>query len=266
MKRLQFLQLGLLAMATVFTGLTGCQTASQNSKTFAPETVYEMRIYNSPEGKLEDLHNRFRNHTLRLFQKHGIQSVGYWVPVNNTNNQLYFLLAYPSKQARENSWKAFMADPEWQAAMKASEANGKIVSKAENYFLKATDYSPTFKMEQSSTPRVFELRTYVASAGNLHHLDDRFRNHTIRLFEKHGMKNLVYWHVLPGEKGADNMLIYLLSHNSPEAAGASFRAFGQDPDWQTARKASEQKAGGSLTAPGGVRSVFLRPTDYSPLK
>jgi len=81
------------------------------------------------------------------------------------------------------------------------------------------------------------------------------------------MTNVVYWHLMPDEKGADTALIYLLAHDSPEAAKASFGAFGKDPDWQAARKASEEKAGGSLTeAKGGVVSEFLKPTDYSALK
>jgi hypothetical protein len=89
----------------------------------------------------------------------------------------------------------------------------------------------------------------------------------MKLFEKHGMTNVVYWHLLPGQPDADRTLIYLLAHKSPEAAKASFDAFRQDPDWVKARTASEEKAGGSLTEPkGGVVSEFLKPTDYSPLR
>jgi hypothetical protein len=114
---------------------------------------------------------------------------------------------------------------------------------------------------------VFELRTYVATKGNLGNLNDRFKNHTLKLFEKYGMTNVVYWNVLKGEKDADNLLVYLLAHDSKDAAAKSFDAFRKDPDWLAARKASEEKGGGSLTEPkGGVVSEFLVPTDYSPLK
>jgi hypothetical protein len=227
---------------------------------------YELRTYYAEPGKLEELHARFRNHTCALFEKHGISNLGYWVPLDNPENKLLYLLAYPSREAREKSWKEFMADPDWQAAQKASEVNGKLVSKFESSFLAATDYSPEIKAAKSSEPRTFELRTYTAADGKLGALDARFRDHTIRLFSKHGMENLGYWHLMPDQKDADKTLIYLLAHKSKDAAGASFKAFGADPDWVAARKASEEKAGGPLTVQGGVKSLFLAPADYSQTK
>ena len=227
---------------------------------------YEMRIYYAAPGKLEELNARFRNHTCKLFEKHGMVNLGYWMPLDNPENKLIYVLAYPSREARETSWKDFMADPEWQTASKASEVNGKLVSKAESLFFTATDYSPEIKAAKGSEPRTFELRTYTASAGNLGALDARFRDHTIKLFSKHGMENIAYWHLMPDQKDADSTLTYLLAHKSKEAAAASFKAFGGDPDWVAARKASEEKAGGPLTVQGGVKSVFLAPTDYSQTK
>ena len=115
--------------------------------------------------------------------------------------------------------------------------------------------------------RVFELRTYTATEGHLDNLNARFRDHTLKLFEKHDMTNWVYWNYLKGTKGDDAMLVYFLTHASQDAAKKSFGSFGKDPEWVTARKASEEKAGGSLTAAkDGVKSVFLKPTDYSPTK
>lgn len=233
----------------------------------ADTRCYEMRIYHAAPGKLDDLHQRFRNHTLRLFEKHGIQNVGYWVPIqNNEDPRLIFVLSYPDRAAREASWKAFIADPDWQAAAKASEEKGTLVQRVENYFLAATDYSPAIKPEVSAKPRVFELRDYTASTGNLDRLNARFRDHTARLFASHGMHNFGYWTPMKGEAGDDTRLIYLLSHASTDAAKASFAAFGQDPAWKAAREASEKDAGGSLTAPGGVKSTFLVATDYSPTR
>jgi hypothetical protein len=229
---------------------------------------YEMRVYYAAPGKLEDLNARFRNHTCKLFEKHGMVNLGYWVPLDNTENKLVYVLAYPSREARDRSWKAFGADPDWQKAWKDSEKNGKLVAKAESFFMEATDYSPAIKSSGSSPERTFELRTYTASAGNLGALDSRFRDHTVKLFSKHGMQNLAYWHLMPGQKGAENTLIYLLAHQSKDAAAASFKAFREDPDWIAARKASEEKAGGSLTEGGmaGVKSEFFKPTDYSRMK
>src|SRR5687768_10692990 len=102
---------------------------------------FELRTYTVAPGKLEDLHNRFRKHTLRLFEKHGVQSIGYWVPMDKDakpENKLIFLLAYPGREAREKTWKAFADDPEWKDAVKASEANGRLVTKVENPYLDAT--------------------------------------------------------------------------------------------------------------------------------
>ncbi len=105
---------------------------------------FEMRTYHAAEGKLEDLHNRFRNHTNRLFRKHGIEMVGYWTPANEpaSKNTLVFILAYPSREAREKSWNGFTNDPEWKKAAAESEKNGKLVAKAEQVFMNPTDYSP----------------------------------------------------------------------------------------------------------------------------
>ena len=80
------------------------------------------------------------------------------------------------------------------------------------------------------------------------------------------MTNFAYWNLTPDQKNSDKTLIYVLAHKSEEAGKASFDKFRQDPDWIAARKGSEEKAGGSLTEEDGVKSVFMKPTDYSPLK
>ena len=163
--------------------------------------VFELRIYYAETGKLDALVERFQKHTRKLFRKHGMENIAYWLPTNNEKNQLIYVLAYPNRDAREKSWQAFLADPEWKQVQKTTEAEGRIVAKVESVFLTATDYSPTI---QNATvgDRVFELRTYTATKGNLPHLHARFRNHTVKLFEKHGMTNIGYWGVVEGQKGA----------------------------------------------------------------
>ena len=111
---------------------------------------FEMRTYHSPDGKLEDLHNRFRNHTNRLFRKHGIEMVGYWTvteapgakPGGASKDTLVFILAYPSRDERDKRWNAFAGDPEWKKAKDESEKNGPLVTKVEQVFMNPTDYSP----------------------------------------------------------------------------------------------------------------------------
>src|SRR5262245_66135990 len=103
-----------------------------------------MRTYSAALGKMEALHARFRDHTCRLFEKHGMTIVGFWVPADpdGAKQKLVYILAYPSKEAREKSWQAFQNDPDWKAAKDASEKEGKLVDKVESVFLTGTDYSP----------------------------------------------------------------------------------------------------------------------------
>lgn len=232
----------------------------------ADTRIFEMRTYYAAPGKLDALNSRFRDHTVGLFTKHGMTNIGYWTPIENTENKLIYVLAYPDKAARDASWKEFGADPDWQSAQKASEENGKLVAKVEQVFMNATDFSPEIKAGKGAADRVFELRTYTTTPGTLPLLHSRFRDHTIELFKKHGMTNLFYWKLVPEQKGADNTLVYLLAHPSVEAAATSFAAFRADPEWIAAKQASEEKGGGSLTVPDGVKSVFLKATDYSPTK
>jgi hypothetical protein len=249
-----------LPLLVTFAAITTLVAAGKDTR------CYEMRVYYAAPGKLDELNARFRDQTCKLFEKHGIANLAYWSPIDNPETKLIYMLAYPSREARETSWKEFMADPDWQAAYKASEANGKLVTKVESTFLTATDYSPEIKAATGAEPRVFELRTYTATPGKLDDLNSRFRDHTVKLFEKHGMTNFGYWTPMDKDKGAESTLVYILAHKSKEAAAASFKAFAQDPAWVAARKASEDKAGGSLTVKDGVKSVYMVATDYSPTK
>jgi hypothetical protein len=228
--------------------------------------IYELRVYTAAKGKLDALNTRFRDHTTKLFEKHGITNVGYWVPVENKDEQLYNVLSYPDQDARKRSWENCLTDPAWKTAHMESEKDGKLVAKIDEHFLVLTDYSPVVKAADSKDSRLFELRTYTASPGNLAALNSRFRDHTLKLFEKHGMTNLWYWNAVPGKKGSDDTLVYMLAHKSNEARNKSFEAFRMDPEWTNVRTASERKAGGSLTVKDGVKSVLLKPTDYSPIK
>ena len=105
--------------------------------------IFELRTYHTNPGMLEHLHARFRNHTNYLFVKHGMTLIGYWTPADQEDTLVY-LLAFPSRKARDKAFDAFRDDPEWKRVYKESheKAGGKIVKKVENRFLKPTDYSP----------------------------------------------------------------------------------------------------------------------------
>jgi hypothetical protein len=108
-----------------------------------PNRVFELRTYTAEEGRLSDVVARFRDHTTKLFDKHGMTNVGYWVPQDDParKNTLVYVLAFPSREAAKKSWDDFRNDPDWKQVQKTTEANGKIVAKVESVFLDPTDFS-----------------------------------------------------------------------------------------------------------------------------
>jgi hypothetical protein len=135
-------------LALLFTLVAVSVVASQSggSSVAKDSRVFEMRTYYAAPGKLEDLQARFRNHTTKLFEKHGMTNIGYWVPVDEktgapSGNTLVYVLAFPSLEARQKAWDAFRNDPDWNTVRTESEKNGKILEKIESVLLKATDYS-----------------------------------------------------------------------------------------------------------------------------
>jgi hypothetical protein len=225
-------------------------------------------VYHCNPGKLPALQARFRDHTMALLEKHGMTNVGYWVPIDEAQGKaekLIYLLAHRSRDAAKASWEAFGADPEWRKAKAASEADGTaLVQKVTATYLDATDYSddPT-ALPKAKAPRVFELRTYTASPGKLADLHKRFRDHTTKLFAKHGMTNVFYGVPRDKEPGRDDTLVYLLAFPSREAAAEAWRGFLDDPQWQRVYKAS-QADGVELAAK--IESIYLAPADFSPIK
>ena len=105
--------------------------------------LYELRIYECVPGRLAVLHERFRNVTRRMFEKHDITVVGYWVDVVGESNRLVWMIRWESMADRETKWNGFASDPEWLAARAKSEESGPIVARVRNSFLQPTDYSPT---------------------------------------------------------------------------------------------------------------------------
>jgi NIPSNAP protein len=107
--------------------------------------VFELRTYTAAPGKLDALNVRFRDHTIALFRKHGIEVIGFWMPVDKeagAGDKLVYILAHPSRAAAEANWKAFREDPEWVKVKAESETGGTLAPKIESVFLAATDYSP----------------------------------------------------------------------------------------------------------------------------
>ncbi len=132
--------LALLAIGFAAGSWHGSTTALAQSA----NRVYELRTYTAPDGKLPELQARFRNHTMRMFEKHGMKNHGYWVPQDAPlkDNTLIYIISHASREQAKASWSAFGADPEWQKVSKESQVNGRIVQGVVSVYMDPTDYSP----------------------------------------------------------------------------------------------------------------------------
>jgi hypothetical protein len=132
-----------LMVGLVLAGLTMYAGGEQGDKKVT-QRVFEMRTYYANPGKMKALHDRFRNHTNKLFEKHGMTLIGYWSPIDpkEAEAKMVYILAYPSKAAADKSWEGFRNDPDWKKAKDASEKDGVLVKKVDSVYLNPTDYSP----------------------------------------------------------------------------------------------------------------------------
>ena len=225
--------------------------------------IYEIRIYAANKDRLHHLEERFREHTDRIFKKHGLHAIGYWVPTEGPakkRRRLIYILKHPSRYAAYANWISFDNDREWDAVLDQPQFQGLLSEKPTSIFMNETEYSAKVRNAIEQPGGVFELRTYVTNPGKLDALNQRFANHTAGLFEKHGMKNFGYW--IPFDTpDSENTLIYLIHHESRQQADANWKAFVSDPDWQRVRKESE-KNGKILAQP--PERIFLRALDFLP--
>jgi hypothetical protein len=268
-----------------------CSVMNFGAVACSDDRLYELRVYQPEPGKQGNLLKLIEGDGLAFTKKHGLELIAAWTPADSTDARVVTLMRHADRKTCDAAWGAMQADPDWQAAFRKSYVDEQpIVKSVSRIFLSATDFSPSLTVE-SVGDRIFELRTYVTTPKNLSALHHRFRDHTLTLFQRHGMTNVIYWKMADGESvsatdvlqavspvgkstadiepklpAAGNTLIYFLAHASESAAQESFEKFRQDPNWTIARLQSEQSAGGSLTAGNGVKSWFLKPTSFSPLK
>ena len=264
----------LLALVAAFSGtLYAADTALEPSpparlKPELPLILSDLRVLQAAQGKLDALHARLRDHQIPLLEQHCVFTQAVFSPPGeNPDQRVYLLTAAEGLQTMEEGWAGLREDPKWLEVVAETEEAGKLVTHEDYQRLVKTNWSPVFTPEKSANPRIFELRTYECPDPTKHAALLRlFHNHTMKLFEKHGMENIVYW--LPDERPeSQQRLVYLLAHDSEAAAKESFAAFRKDPDWITAKEASEKAAGGSLTnKESGVVSEFLEATEYSSLR
>ena len=215
--------------------------------------LYESRIYTAVPGKMAALNDRFANHTIGFFNRYGIGVMGFWTDEIGISNQLTYIVTCNDMGDREKKWSAFAADSKWWQVKAETEVDGPLVALEENTFMRLTPYSP----EPQLSSKIQELRVYDALPGRLPALHDRFSNHTMGLFEKHGMENIAYW---TEEVGTGNRLVYLLGYDSLADREKSWASFVADPAWAKARADSEKD--GPIVRES--RHRILRLTSYSP--
>ncbi len=226
--------------------------------------VWELRIYQAGDGRWEHLVRRFRDHTDRLFKKHGMKPIGYWSPTDGTARQkrrFVYILEHASRYAAYRSWNRFSTDREWQDVLDRPEFQRVLAERPISIFLTENDYSRAARSAIEKPGGVYELRTYVAQPDQLPRLNARFRDHTTRLLAKHGIGSVAYWTPFDAPESG-NTLIYLVRHASRQQADANWRAFAGDPEWQ--RVAEVSRVGGRLLAAPPER-IFLKATEFSPL-
>lgn len=131
----------MLNLRAIFVSLIVMSFTSAFAQTSIDQTVYELRTYTTNDGKLDDLNARFKNHTIRLFKKHGMESIGYWVPVDKDNTLIY-IIRHKSMIAAKQNWQNFINDPDWKIVAEETNRNGAILAiSPESVFMTATDYS-----------------------------------------------------------------------------------------------------------------------------
>ncbi|OLD14995.1 MAG: NIPSNAP family protein [Acidobacteria bacterium] len=147
MKRRTLLQ-ALPAAAFIHSSLWAASRYSDDPNQGSTK-VYELRVYEAAQGKLAELLARFREHTTKLFDKHGMKNVAYWTAIDEPkkSNTLIYILEHPSREAAAANWKSFQDDPEWKSVRDKSEANGKLVENVESTFLALTDFSPPLRLK-----------------------------------------------------------------------------------------------------------------------
>jgi hypothetical protein len=264
-----FLRTTLLATVCV---VVACSSIlAQETATEPGGKLYELRFYTTNPGKLPDLHARFRDHTLKLFEKHGMENIIYWTVSegaprsdDDKDNLLIYVIAHKDEAAKDASWAAFRADPEWKAVAAKSEENGKILAKPPRaIFMRETDFSAPDEPANGTTdasPRLWELRQYNDGPERVPFTVDRFGSGEKEIFTKHGMETVKFW------TATDNSaFIYLLAHKDKAASDASWQGFKSEfPEFM--KKYRDAHPDLPTGRGNGSEVRFLIPTDYSPRK
>jgi hypothetical protein len=205
------------------------QSSAAEQPAAAPAKIYELRIYVTNPGKLPDLNARFRDHTMKLFEKHGMENIVYWTLAEDFRNEakdntLVYIIAHKSKEAADASWASFREDPEWQAVVAKSEENGRLLAGAPvSVYMNPTDFHPSDGEANASSDkpaRLFELRIYNDGEARVPSTVGRFRDWEAELFRDSGIETLGFW-----TKADNSAFVYLLGHPDRETADRNWQTF-----------------------------------------
>jgi len=216
--------------------------------------VYELRTYFAAPGKLDDLHNRFKNHLLGFHEKYGITNLGYWVPVDNPKRMIVALVSYPSMAARERSWTQLSGDREWIQARRESEVNGRILDAVREEILTADAATDVTTLTPSES-RGYEIRRFTAQSGQVEAVKARVRE---QLADEYGKSNATVRFFTPtgdGNRTATTLIALIV------------RPVTQADDAEMAIMLIGKTAGGlAVTKTPGEMVTTLKPTEYTPTK
>jgi len=222
------------------------------------QQVYELRTYFASPGKLDDLHNRFKNHLLAFQEKYGIKNLGLWVPTDNPKRMIVALVSYPSMQARESSWARLAGDPQWIQARRASEANGRILDAVREEILTA-DQAADAMTFMGKSDYSFEIRRFTAESGKAEDVKVLVRD---QVYDEVGKSNAVIRFFSPTGEGNRTSTTLMAFIVRPKADAES-------TEFVTTRGGISTGGGSNATAatriPGEIVTT-LKPTEYSPSK
>lgn len=224
---------------------------------------YDLRLYTVTSGKMDGVMERFRGTVDPVRRKHGIETVGYWSAPGTTNGGTFaYLLAARSREGLQEQEKEFGADPDFQKGYAASDRkHGKTVDAIVSVPL-VVDPTAKLDLAASTKPRAFDLRIYSVLPGKLDAFRDRWRDHAVPIYERHGLHSVGWWVAAKKDAEGHDQFVCLLAGESIESIQGSIAGFHEDPEWQRVEKETEKD--GKLRS--GVTAHKLVPTDFSKLK
>ena len=221
--------------------------------------VYELRIYAAAEDRLGHLIKRFREHTDRLFRKHKMEPIGYWLPTDGTakeKRRFVYILKHPSRYAAYKNWNGFTHDPEWKrSVLEQPEFQRLLSERPESIFLTPKQFRNA--STRSTKPGIYELRIHTAANGQLVTLQKSHREQVVGLHLKYGIRDIGSWFAYDRPE-SENTLYTLLCHTTRKQADLNWKALESDPTW---------KKGGTIgKLIQKTERLYLKPLEFSPLK